>query len=79
MKFQVQFKDPDVVREAAEDAAKESFPEGLSDEEKEMLVEKRTEKLTDFTGKWIKYGEYVTIEFDTDAGTAVVVPQNNNG
>lgn len=27
-----------------------------------------------FAAKWVKYGEYVTIEFDTDAGTATVVP-----
>jgi hypothetical protein len=25
-------------------------------------------------GKFIKYGEYVTIEFDTEKGTATVVP-----
>lgn len=27
----------------------------------------------EFTRKFIKYGEYITIEFDTEKGTAVVV------
>lgn len=30
-------------------------------------------ELERFLDRWITYGEYVTIEFDTDAGTAKVV------
>lgn len=33
------------------------------------------EKVVEFVSKWVKYGEYITVEFDTDAGTAVVVPE----
>lgn len=29
-------------------------------------------KLREFLGQWIEYGEYVYIDFDTKAGTAVV-------
>lgn len=28
----------------------------------------------DFMQKYMKYGEYITIEFDTEANTAVAVP-----
>lgn len=76
MKFRVQFKDPDVVHDAAREAAEAGMPEGLSEKEKEQLIDGRTEKLTDFASTWVKYGEYITVEFDTDAGTATVVKQN---
>ena len=69
-------RDPDGSYDCMTDAAKDSLVaiEGLSDEEREQLQEKRAEKLRDFAGKWLEYGEYVVVEFDTDAGTAVVVP-----
>lgn len=76
MKFRVQFKDPDVVHDAAVEAAEAGMPEGLSEEEKEQLLDARAEKLTDFASTWVKYGEYITVEFDTEAGTATVVKQN---
>lgn len=31
-------------------------------------------RLKKFAGRWLTYGEYMTVEFDTEAGTAVVVP-----
>lgn len=74
MKFQVQFKDPDVVYDAARDAARENMPEGIESDEVEALLDGRTEKLTDFASTWIKYGEYITVEFDTEAKTCVVIP-----
>ncbi len=42
-------------------------------DEVELVKEARTEKYNSFLKKWIEYGEYVTIEFDTVEGTAVVV------
>jgi hypothetical protein len=32
------------------------------------------EPMQEFASRWVKYGEYITIEFDTEAGTATVVP-----
>lgn len=79
MKFRVQFKDPDVVHDAAVEAAEAELEkmESLDQEEREQLLDSRAEKLTDFASTWVKYGEYITIEFDTEAKTAVVVPQQS--
>lgn len=77
MKLTITLKDPDGVYEAIDDAAKTSL-EGttaataLDKDEIEGLVEKRAAKLGEQCKKWIQYGEYVTIEIDTDAGTARV-------
>ena len=70
-------KDPDGPYECIRDAASDSLKklDGLSDDERESLKDKRAEELTKFAGKWMKYGEYVTVEFDTEAGTATVVPE----
>lgn len=75
MKFRVTVKSPDGVYESIREAAEESVePLGLDKEEAEYLCEKRQESLSEFAAKWVKYGEYITVEFDTEAGTATVVP-----
>lgn len=38
------------------------------------LPEFAQENARDFMQKYMKYGEYITIEFDTEAKTAVAVP-----
>lgn len=45
----------------------------LSDDEAEILVELRSRKEYLKMLKWIKYGEYLTVEFDTEAMTATVL------
>lgn len=74
MKFMITFKDPDTVADAVNEAAKEALEsvDGIDDDEREVLVEKRAEKLREAIEPWIEYGEYVRIEFDTEAGTATV-------
>lgn len=76
MKFKVTMKDPDGVYESREEAIKQDVAEipGLSDEEREAVIEKRRETLRDLIGKWFEYDEYLTVEVDTEAGTCVVVP-----
>lgn len=76
MKFQVTMKDPDSLGDAVKEAAEEQLAtiEGIDADEKESLIEGRAAKLSDFACKWMEYGEYITVEFDTDAGTATVVP-----
>ena len=76
MKFTVTLKDPDVLDDAINDAVDKSFPEGLSEEEKELLADGRREEYRLFAGKWMKYGEYLTVEFDTEAGTALLLPKS---
>ena len=73
MIFQITFKDPDGVYESLQDEARQSLPEGLSVNERKVLCETRREEMDEFAGKWIWASEYVTLEFDTEKGTAVVV------
>ena len=77
MKFQVTLKDPDGPYDTIQDEAKRQVSEieGLDEDERESLVDERVKKMRDFSGPWLKYGEYITVEFDTEAGTAVVVKQ----
>jgi hypothetical protein len=76
MKFRVTLKDPDCLYEAAREATREecaAIP-GLSEEEKLVISQKReVDAITFASKKWFQYGEYVTIEIDTDEGTATVL------
>jgi hypothetical protein len=76
MKIRMQLKDPDGVSDSIQEAVEKSVAaSGITDEdEREALFEARTEKAGKAIGKWVEYGEYLTVEFDTDAGTATVVP-----
>lgn len=78
MKFQVTMKDPDTLHDAIKDAVKKSLSDlGLEEDELEPLIERRHEKVYDLCSKWFRYGEYLTVEIDTDAKTCVVVPDKN--
>lgn len=75
MKFTVTMKDPDGVYDSIEEAVRESIKAmGLPEDEAEALTEARTETVKKTTGKFFRYGEYVDIEIDTEAGTATVLP-----
>ena len=75
MKFKVTMKDPDTLHDAINDAvaAEVGAIENLDSEEKADLAVTRAEKVQEICQKWFRYGEYVTIEIDTEAKTAVVV------
>ena len=76
MKLKLTLKDPDgvceMIRKAAENQVLEM--EGLNDDESELLIESRYKKINEQLEKWIKYSEYIFIEFDTELGTATVLP-----
>ena len=57
MKIQITFKSPDAVDFAVED---------------QNLTEQR-EEIKKKLQKWLRWGEYVDIEFDLDEGTAKVL------
>ena len=78
MKLKITLKDSDGVYESIKDAAESSTgnTEGLDNSELEDLVETRCRKLEEQCKPCIKYGEYVTIEIDTDAKTATVCKDN---
>jgi hypothetical protein len=74
-KFQVTFKSPDGVSDSIQTAAL-----GLAGSRGMMshsdyfdVVEDYAQELRDASSKWIRCEEYVTIEFDSDAGTATVL------
>ena len=46
--------------------------EGLDDDEKEMLIEARQEKLSEFISSWVEYSECLTLIFDTEKDTVEV-------
>lgn len=74
MKFKVTMKDPDGVQDCLDEAAKEyamSIPD-LTEDEREAVQEKRRDFIGAVVGKWFEYGEYLTVEIDTDAKTCTV-------
>jgi hypothetical protein len=75
MKFKVQMKDPDTLQDAIEEAVKAQVKaSGIDDpEEQEAVIELRKERTSELCQKCFEYGEYLTVEIDTDAGTATVV------
>jgi hypothetical protein len=76
MKIKIQLKDPDGVYDSIKEAARKSVREikELTEEEQSALEEKRHQDLASKCRKWIEYGEYVTIEIDTETGEAIVLP-----
>ena len=75
MKVKVFIKDTDVLQDAVEEAVDEELKNsGLAEDDQEAVRELRVEKALDVAGEWWEYGEYITVEFDTEARTARVVP-----
>lgn len=74
MKIRITLKDPDGVFDSIREASENSMDdcEGLDQMEREEICEKRAEQISEKCKKWIKFGEYVNIEIDTEAGTAIV-------
>ncbi len=75
MKLKVMFKELDSLSDSIDEALKrEQKPSDISDDEQKYLHEMRREQVKKFTSRWFEYGEYLTVELDTDAQTCVVVP-----
>lgn len=77
MKIQVTFKNPDCVHEAIEEAMVSEraglLAQGLSHAEADAVIEIRRGKAHEVCSRHFAYGEYVTVEVDTEKGTAAVV------
>jgi len=71
-------KDPDTAYDAVEDAVKESVANlnHLTESEKEAIIGVRQKEIWDKVGQWFEYGEYLTVEVDTETNTCVVVKKN---
>ena len=74
MKFKITLKDPDGFWEAVTETVESNIGEikGLSSDEVEKLVDSRRDETFEAISEWVKFNEYITIEFDTEAGTATV-------
>ncbi len=81
MKVRATFKDPDTMPDACQEAAKRlAKPDGVTADEWVEIQESRAEEAQDaISDKWMEWSEYITVEFDTDAGTATVIPKSKAG
>lgn len=76
MKIRVTFKTPDAVDNAVEEAVEGVLAGAdMDDDEADGAFEVLRDGATQAVAKWVRYGECVTVEFDTEAGTATVLPQ----
>jgi hypothetical protein len=77
MKIRVTMKDPDTLHDSIKEAVADSLKDlGLSTVELRAVAETRHESISTIARKWFEYGEYLTVEIDTEAQTCVVVPRN---
>lgn len=77
MKVSLSLKSPDGVSESINEAALSLLPEGYdADADVELLFAEAKASLREKFTRWIVYDEYVTIEIDTEANTAIVCEQN---
>lgn len=75
MKITVTMKDPDVLHNAVLDAVEADVAAlPLESEERDAVAEMRREKVLSICESWFRYGEYLTVEIDTDERTCIVVP-----
>lgn len=73
-KILITLKDPDTMHDAIEDhVTNELSSSELPQDEQDALREVRIEKYANIIGDWFGWGEYVTLEFDTEAKTARVL------
>jgi len=76
MKFKVTLKDPDGFYNCIDDAVCDEVAKlGITDDrEINAITDARKDKVNKALRNWVEYGEYITIEFDTEEQTATVVP-----
>lgn len=81
MKMRLTFKDPDVLADARDHilytTKKQLMQElKLTEAGADAESEERYKKMDKLVGQYMEYGEYITVEFDDEAGTVRVVPKN---
>jgi hypothetical protein len=87
MKFRVTMKNPDGLHRAVKEAAREAADMGADwrrdceaagnpvEGSNIEALDEQVEDLMDLASTWFEYGEYLTVEIDTEAKTCVVVPR----
>jgi hypothetical protein len=75
MKFTITMKDPDGFANSLMEAAREHTEILEDEEERDIIIQEREDKLRGFLKTWFEYDEYLTVEVDTVAKTCTVVPR----
>lgn len=81
MKIEITFKSPDGVDNAVEEAAMAQLGQpnlddpDTGDDDRDLLNETKSGIMSELC-QWLRFGEMVTIVFDTEAKTATVKDQN---
>lgn len=74
MRFTLTFKTPDVLDKLIDIAYKNITDEDVEDAgDREALIEEKVGEVREFLEQWVKYGEQVTIGFDTRTNKATVL------
>jgi hypothetical protein len=84
VKIKLTLKDPDGVYDSVDEAARRvvaGIEAGAGKDaaeflDKEELEETAREGINKAIKPWVEYGEYVSIEVDTEAGTAIVLKRD---
>lgn len=81
MKMRLTFKDPDVLHAKLGNQRYAMIKQlvndlKISEDAAEIESYIRLDKMIKLTSKYMEYGEYITVEFDDETGTARVVPKN---
>jgi hypothetical protein len=79
MKIRCKFKDPETMQDAVTDAVSQlERPTGLSGYEWDSIRSSRSLEIQqDIADRWMEYGEYLDVEFDTEANTATILPKGS--
>lgn len=75
MKFRVTMKDPDTLYDAIDDAVRDDTTAIADEDERREVREVRGAKVRKLCRQWFKYGEYLTVEIDTETQTCTVVAE----
>ncbi len=75
MKLRVVLKDPDGFYEATREAAEDMVREGRVASGRDL--EDLRGEIEEGIRQWVKWGEYVTLEFDLETNSARVLPQGS--
>ena len=73
LKVRIHIKAPDEFFDGIEAAARQAVPPTLLPEAFEAAVDVYRDKIREALAKWVEYGEFCTMEFDIEAGTAKVL------
>jgi len=74
MKIKVTMKCPDALDQAIEKAAEDEVGGPMDSSEHDERWKDLVLQGKKVATKWFKWGEYVTLEIDTEANTCIVLP-----